>query len=88
MKIINPLIGFALVAIAILTGFVSVGQWIVLLLGAGFTTAYINGKWTVWRSLFQSGGSKFYQSLGATYVIETIIVFSLYWLGRGVSGLI
>jgi len=88
MKVVNPLIGFALVVATVLIGFVSVGQWVVLLLGAGFTTAYINGKWGVWRELFQSRDSKFYQSLAATYVVETIIVLSLYWLGRGVSGLL
>ncbi|MEO0771452.1 MAG: hypothetical protein AAFY72_18865 [Cyanobacteria bacterium J06649_4] len=88
MKVIYPLIGVALVVATVLIGFVNVGQWIVLLLGAGFTAAYINGKWGVWKELFRTRGSKFYQSLGATYVVETIIVFALYWLGRGVSGLI
>lgn len=89
VSVIGPAIGFLLVVATIATGFVQVAQWIVLLLGALFTAAYINGKWAViWKDLFKQRDRKFYQSLGATYVVETILVFALYWLGRGVSELI
>lgn len=88
MNLLKPLIGFALVVATILVGFVGGAQWLVLLLGALFTLAYINGKWGVWKALFQKRDLRFYQSLGATYVVETIIVFSLYWLGRGTAGLL
>mgnify|MGYP001798062015 CR=1 FL=1 len=88
MNLLKPLIGLALVVATILIVFAGGAQWLVLLFGALFTLAYINGKWGVWRSLFQNRDRRFYQSLGATYVVETIIVFSLYWLGRGTAGLL
>lgn len=88
MKIIGPIFGFLLVVGAIATGYFLVVQWVVLLLGALFTVAYIAGKWNIWRAVFRTRDRKSYQSLAATYVVETIIVFSLYWLGRGVSDLI
>ncbi|MEM6451888.1 MAG: hypothetical protein AAF703_16425 [Cyanobacteria bacterium P01_D01_bin.105] len=97
MKVLGPLLGFLLVVATIATGFIHIAQWIVLVLGALFTAAYIGGKWTIWQDVFAKRDSpkeerlrqrKAYQSLAATYVVETIIVFSLYWLGRGVSGLI
>lgn len=88
MKILGPIFGFLLVVATISTGFVQIAQWIVLLLGALFTVAYISGKWVIWKDLVQTRGRKFYQSLLATYVVETLIVFALYWLGRGVSDLI
>lgn len=86
--ILGPIVGFFLVVATILVGFSGVAQWIVLLLGALFTAAYINGKWAVWKALFEEKGRKLYESLGATYVVETIIVFALYWLGRGTAGLL
>jgi len=88
-SVFGPIIGFLLALAAIATGFIQVAQWIVLVIGALFTAAYISGKWTViWQALFENRDRKFYQSLGATYVIETILVFALYWLGRGVSDLL
>lgn len=88
MKILRPIMGFSLVVIVILVGFVKVAQWSVLLFGALYTAAYINGKWQVWRGLVQQRDRNFYQSLLATYAIETIIVFALYWLGRGTADLL
>ncbi|MEL6161572.1 MAG: hypothetical protein AAFQ40_07550 [Cyanobacteria bacterium J06623_5] len=89
LKLIRPLIGLALVVVTILIGFAEARQWVVLLLGVLFTVAYIDGKWTtVWQEHFQRWDRKFYQSLLATYVVETIIVLSLYWLGRGTAGLL
>ena len=88
MKILRPIIGLTLVVVVIWVGFVKVAQWSVLLLGALYTVAYINGKWPVWRDLVQQRDRNFYQSLLATYAIETIIVFALYWLGRGTAGLL
>lgn len=88
LKVLRPVIGLALVVTTILIGFSGITQWIVLLMGALFTAAYVNGKWTVWRALFEEKGRKLYESLGATYVVETIIVFALYWLGRGTAGLL
>ena len=88
MKIIGPIIGFLLVVATIAIGFVHVAQWTVLILGALFTVAYISGKWVIWQDLVKNRDLKFYQSLLATYVIETLIVFALYWLGRGVSDLL
>ena len=77
-----------MVIVVILVGFVKVAQWSVLLLGALYTVAYINGKWQIWQDLVQQHDRNFYQSLLATYAIETIIVFALYWLGRGTAGLL
>ncbi len=95
MRIFRPIAGFALVVIVILVGFAQVAQWSVLLFGALYTAAYMNGKWSVWRGLVEQrdgeafqGNRNFYQSLLATYAIETIIVFALYWLGRGTAGLL
>ncbi|MFK8184020.1 MAG: hypothetical protein AB8B99_11650 [Phormidesmis sp.] len=87
MKVIGPIIGFLLVVATIATGFIHIAQWIVLILGALFTVAYISGKWVIWQELVESRDRKFYQSLLATYVVETLIVFALYWLGRGVADL-
>ena len=88
MKIVGPILGFALVVCTIAAGFFVVTQWIVLAIGALFTAAYVSGKWVIWQAVFQRRDRKSYQSLAATYVVETIIVFALYWLGRGVSGLL
>lgn len=88
MKVLGPIAGFLLVILAIATGFIQVAQWSVLAIGALFTAAYISGKWGLWQDLIANRDRKFYQSLGATYVVETIIVFALYWLGRGVAGLL
>lgn len=88
MRILRPIAGFALVVIVILVGFAQVAQWSVLLFGALYTAAYMNGKWSVWRGLVEQRDRNFYQSLLATYAIETIIVFALYWLGRGTAGLL
>ncbi|MEM8502776.1 MAG: hypothetical protein AAF716_06435 [Cyanobacteria bacterium P01_D01_bin.1] len=94
-KILGYLLGFCLLLATIACGFIQFPQWSVLLLGGLFTAAYINNKWSVWKDLVQKDlatGQRFrlrsfYQALAATYLIETIIVFAFYWLGRGVSGL-
>lgn len=88
LRALRPVIGLALVVATILVGFSGITQWIVLLFGAMFTAAYVNGKWVVWKALFEEKGRKLYESLGATYVVETLIVFALYWLGRGTAGLL
>ncbi|NJM98901.1 MAG: hypothetical protein HC800_18660 [Phormidesmis sp. RL_2_1] len=97
MKSLKPLIGFALVVAVIMVGFVEVSQWLVFVFGVLFTAAYINGKWPIWADLFgQHDGvattpidyRKLFQCLLATYAVETIIVFALYWLGRGTAGLL
>ena len=88
MSILKPILGLALVVLTILVGFSGAAQIWVLVLGALFTAAYINGKWMIWRDLFERRDRKFYQSLLATYAIETLLVFALYWLGRGVAGLL
>ena len=95
-KILGYLLGFCLLIAAIACGFRQFPQWTVLLLGVLFTAAYINNKWSVWKELVQRDLSdnrrfrlrNFFQALGATYFIETTIVFAFYWLGRGVSGLL
>ncbi|EDX84429.1 hypothetical protein S7335_2126 [Synechococcus sp. PCC 7335] len=96
-KILGYLLGFCLLITAIACGFSQFPQWTVLFLGMLFTAAYINNKWTVWKELVQRDLSSsdhrfplrnFYQALGATYLIETTIVFAFYWLGRGISGLL
>ncbi len=88
VKKFKPLIGFALVVAVITVGFVQVTQWLVLLFGALFTAAYVNNKWPIWRDLFGQRDRKLFQSLLATYGVETTIVFALYWLGRGTAGLL
>ncbi|MEO0648672.1 MAG: hypothetical protein AAFZ17_21380 [Cyanobacteria bacterium J06650_10] len=42
-------------------------------------------RWQVggWKPLVRSRNAKFYQALGVTYWVETMLVFALYWLGRG-----
>ncbi len=88
MKRFRPLIGVALVIAVIAVGFAEVTQWLVLLFGALFTIAYVNNKWLIWQELFGQRDRKLFQSLLATYGVETTIVFSLYWLGRGTAGLL
>lgn len=80
---LKPLAASALVVVTISFGYSGVGQWVVLPLGALFTAAYIDGKWRVWKPLVRSRNAKFYQALGVTYWVETMLVFALYWLGRG-----
>ena len=88
MKALKPIFGLALVVIIILVGFAKASQWLILPLGVLFTAAYINGKWYAWKTLFKQRGNKFYTSLATTYIIETILVFVLYWMGRGVANLL
>ncbi|MEL6554512.1 MAG: hypothetical protein AAFQ63_13735 [Cyanobacteria bacterium J06621_11] len=45
MSKLKPLAAIALVVVTISFGYSGVGQWVVLLLGALFTAAYIDGKW-------------------------------------------
>lgn len=82
MSKLKPLAAIALVIITVLFGFFGITQWIVLLLSLLFTAAYVESKWAVWKPLVQRRNAKFYQSLLATYVVETILVFALYWSGR------
>jgi hypothetical protein len=95
MKKLMPILGVLLVFVVIWAGFSQSDQWLVLPLGGLFTAAYISGKWALWKDLFNrpEGGAasqklKLFQSLLATYVVETLLVFALYWLGRGVSDLL
>jgi uncharacterized membrane protein YcjF (UPF0283 family) len=59
----------------------------ILLLGAIFTAAYIQDKWSLWRDLFQQRDRVFYQSLLITYLIQGVVVAVLYLLGHSIRRL-
>ncbi|MEL6814759.1 MAG: hypothetical protein AAFP03_08085 [Cyanobacteria bacterium J06598_3] len=88
MKILKPILGISLVATIIWLGVAKAGQWLVLPLGALMTAAYINGKGYAWSGLFKQPSQKLYQLLAVTYVIETLLTYGFYWLGRGIMNLL
>lgn len=72
---------------ALSCGFFEVPLWCVPLLAVPFTVGYIHGKWLLWRPLLQNRGKRFYQSLLATYLIQSVVVLILYLIGRGIGSL-
>lgn len=88
MNAVKGFLGIGLLAIAIYTGFARFPLWSVPLLALLFTAAYIQGKWYLWRDLFQQQNRKLYQSLLVTYIIQTVVVFVFYLLGSGAARLL
>lgn len=88
----NPrlVLSLALVFVILLVGFIKSSQWLILPLGIVFSAAYIHGRWHTWERLFQQEKlrSDLYASLATTYVMETILVYFLYWSGRGVANIL
>jgi hypothetical protein len=83
MTTLKPLLGLGLLGIAIYLGFTSQPLWVVPVLAIVFTAAYIQGKWYVWKPLFQTMNAKFFSSLLITYLIQVVIVLVFYLLGSG-----
>jgi hypothetical protein len=84
---LKGLLGLGLLAIAIYIGFAKLPLWSPLLLGLLFTAAYIQGKWYLWRDLFEQKSTKLVSSLLSTYVIQVILVGIFYLLGSGIARL-
>ncbi|MBO3457676.1 hypothetical protein G7B40_008655 [Aetokthonos hydrillicola Thurmond2011] len=88
MDNVKLFLGIGLLLIGLYIGVADFSPWMIPLLGMVYTAAYIQGKWYLWAELFRRRNSKFYQSLVITYLIQTGLVFVLYWLGRGVGYLL
>ena len=88
MQYIKLFLGLGLLAIALYTGFVGIPLWIILVVGVLFTVAYIQGKWYLWRDLFQRRDQTLYRSLLITYLIQVIVVTVFYLLGSGIGRLV
>lgn len=87
-RLMKGLFSIGLLAIAFYAGFSQFPLWWILLIGILFAIAYIHDKWYLWKDIFQSRGSRLYQSLFITYLIQVIVVAVFYLLGSGVARLI
>lgn len=85
--LLKGILSIGLLAIAIYAGFAKFSLGFILLIGIAFTAAYIQGKWYLWKNVFQSGGRKLYQSLLTTYLIQLGVVAVFYLLGSGIARL-
>lgn len=81
------LLSIGLLAIALYAGFARFPLWCILLISILFAIAYIQGKWYLWKDVFQAGGRRLYQSLFVTYLIQLVVVAIFYLLGSGVARL-
>ncbi len=88
MQSIKLLLGLGLLAIALYTGFAGIPLWLIPLVGVLFTAAYLQGKWSLWRGLFQRRDRTFYQSLLITYAMQVVVVALFYLIGSGVARLV
>ncbi len=88
MNVVKGFLGIGLLAIAVYAGFAKFPLWRVPLLALLFTAAYIQGKWYLWRDLFEQRSRKLYQSLLVTYLIQAVVVFIFYLLGSGAARLL
>jgi uncharacterized membrane protein len=83
MTALKPLLGLGLLGIAIYLGFTGQPLWVVPVLAIVFTAGYIQGKWYVWKPLFQTINAKLFSSLLITYLTQTVVVLVFYLLGSG-----
>lgn len=81
---LKGLFGIGLLIIALYAGFVQLPLWSILLIGILFTIGCIQGKWYLWKDVFQTAGSRLYPSLITTYLIQVVVVAVFYLLGSGV----
>lgn len=85
--ILKRILSLGLLAIAIYAGFAKFSLGSILFISIPFTIAYIQGKWYLWKDVFQSGGRKLYQSLLTTYLIQLGAIAIFYLLGSGIARL-
>ena len=85
---LKGILSLTLVAVALYAGLMRLPFESIFAISLLFTVAYIQSKWHLWQSLFQTPGRKLYQSLLITYLIQLAVVAVFYALGSGLARLL